>query len=295
MARIGDTPEQQRINDANESQRRRRVDDTKRLDQNRKSVAFTDVMQQQTQKKQSQKRNHQQASQKDARSEQDRPQERRLHKKAAVKDPRELARRAALARATKKSGTQVRNRDIDEAKSSELERSGELESSSETERDRVRADHDVDDRREAQHVDEQTTLNKVDPDQEEGGQFDEKQQKDGQSGQSEGQADGNAQAIAEASAAGGAAPTRIPDEIIQHIAKAIAVAAAKDGASEVMVQLKGAMFDGVTLKVAVRKGKVRCEFEGCDKTTRNLVESSKGQLMRALAKKGLELDILRAR
>ena len=62
-----------------------------------------------------------------------------------------------------------------------------------------------------------------------------------------------------------------------------------------MVQLKGAMFDGVTLKIAIRKGKVRCEFEGCDRLTQNLVESSKGQLMRALAKKGLELDILRAR
>ena len=34
---------------------------------------------------------------------------------------------------------------------------------------------------------------------------------------------------------------------------------------------------------------------GRDRTTRNLIESSKGDLMRALAKKGLELDILRAR
>ena len=83
--------------------------------------------------------------------------------------------------------------------------------------------------------------------------------------------------------------------MIREIAKAIAIAAASDGKSEVMIQLKGPMFEGVTLKVGLRKGKVRCSFDGCDRNTRNLIDASKGELMRALSKKGLELDILRAR
>jgi hypothetical protein len=47
--------------------------------------------------------------------------------------------------------------------------------------------------------------------------------------------------------------------------------------------------------VSSKAGKVRCSFEGCERTTRNLIESSKGDLMRALAKKGFELEILRVK
>ena len=52
------------------------------------------------------------------------------------------------------------------------------------------------------------------------------------------------------------------------------------------------------LAVSVRLeslGKVRCVFEGCDKQLGNLIESSKGELMRQLGKRGLELDILRVK
>jgi hypothetical protein len=295
MARIGDTPEQQRINEANESQRRSRVDNTKRVDQNRKSVAFTEVMKQKTQRDQNQQHRSKQASQKDTLLVEKKPGEQLKRMKQAQKGPRELARRAALARAGKQAGKKVRNQDIDEGKQADGERSVELETVGETDRERVRNEHRVDEHQETQKAEELLGQSRIDSEQDGQSQSDQKKQQEHQSGQSDGQPDPQAAAVLAASETKGANPSRLPEEVIRHIAKAIAVAAAKGGTSQVFVQLKGAMFEGVTLKVALRKGKVRCEFEGCDKTTRNLVESSKGELMRALAKKGLELDILRAR
>ena len=295
MARIGDTPEQQRINEANEAQRRSRVDQTKKVDQNRKTMAFTEVMQQKTQREQNQKKNAQQTEQKDSRQMARQPNEQLRKAKQVIKNPRELARRAALARAAQSSGKKTRNADIDSGKRAEGERMGELETISDTDRERLVNERNTDERVEAKNSEEQVGLSRIERDQDAQGQSDKKKQEEQHSGQSEGQADPQAAAIAASSEAKGASPTRLPEEVIRHIAKAIAVAAAKGGASEVMIQLKGSMFEGVTLKVGLRKGKVRCEFEGCDRNTKNLVEASKGELMRALAKKGLELDILRAR
>ena len=295
MARIGDTPEQQRINEANEAQRRSRVDQSKKVDQNRQTMAFSEVMKQKTQKDQSQKKSAEQSVRSDAETNQRKPNEKLRRSKEMLKNPRELARRAALARAAKKTGNKVRNADIEDGKRAEGERAGELETVSETDRERVRNERNVDEHFETKKADELLSLQRVEREQDGEGQSDKKKQEEQHSGQSDGQPDPQAAAITAASEAKSAGPARLPEEVIRHIAKAIAVAAAKGGASEVFVQLKGAMFEGVTLKVGVRKGKVRCEFEGCDRNTRNLVEASKGQLMRALAKKGLELDILRAR
>jgi hypothetical protein len=90
-------------------------------------------------------------------------------------------------------------------------------------------------------------------------------------------------------------PTKIPTEILEHIAKSVAVAAAADGKIALAISLKGTMLDGVTVHVTANKGKVRCVFEGCDKQLGNLIESSKGELMRQLGKRGFELDILRVK
>ena len=294
MARIGDTPEQQRVNDANEAQRRRRVDQSKKLDQNRKSVAFSDVMQQKTQQEKNQKRNSQRAADKDTRSRQAQPQQQSRNAKGLIKSRRELAKRAAVSHAAAKGGARARNVDVEAGKRAEVDRYGEIESAAETERERIQ-NTTLEEQSELLLTEEGGLGGglEIDPDRERSS--DEDKQQEQNSGQHEGQPEPQALTVEATGSSTSEGGKRLPDIVIREIAKAIAVAAASDGKSEVMIQLKGPMFEGVTLRVGLRKGKVRCSFDGCDRNTRNLIDASKGELMRALSKKGLELDILRAR
>jgi len=294
MARIGDTPEQQRVNDANEAQRRRRVDQSKKLDQNRRNVAFADVMQQKTQQERNQKRNSQRAAAKDTRNQQTQPQQQTRNAKGLLKSRRELAKRAAVSQAAAKGGTRARNVDVEAGKKAEVDRYGEIDSAAETDRERVK-NATLEEQSEILLTEEGVHGSGLDIDPDRERSSDDDRQQEQQSGQHEGQPEPQMLTVEATGSSTSEGGKRLPDIVIREIAKAIAVAAASDGKSEVMIQLKGPMFEGVTLRVGLRKGKVRCSFDGCDRNTRNLIDASKGELMRALSKKGLELDILRAR
>lgn len=291
MARIGDTPDQQRINEQNESQRQRRVDETKRGDESRRQQAFNEVMTQKVAKKTNDNKNAKDATKEQAQTKGQEKKVLRTVRKQA-KSPAELARRAALARAAKGNMTAVRGKDVDKGKVKDNERSTELDNIRDNDRERQVKDVRQDDLKEAQKSDDQVYV-KVDPDAE--GKQGQQQQGRRDRGGGEGSEQEGASGVAAAEGRRGANQARLPQALVEAIAKSIAIAAAIDGTAEVVVQLQGTMLEGVTLKVGNRKGKIRCTFLGCDKHTGNLIESSKGELMRALAKKGLELDILRVR
>ena len=292
MGGIGETNTDRRIREMNEQQLRKKVDTEVRVDKGRRENAFTEVMSQKLQKEQPKQNARKQA---EHGTTGDKGAEGRQAKtQRQVVDPRKMAklkRQAAMSRLGIATQAKGGKKSLEKTKGQESERVNELDRNNEDDVRRADREGRAEDVREGHKADEKLTV-RADPDAVQGqGQ----QQKQTDAGTGGDQSNQDSAAIASTEGAKGAAGTKLPQEMLEAIAKAVAVAFAKDGKTEMQIALKGPMLEGVTLRVSARKGKVRCIFEGCEKQTRNLIESSKGDLMRALSKKGFDLDILRVR
>lgn len=82
---------------------------------------------------------------------------------------------------------------------------------------------------------------------------------------------------------------QIPPELLEKLVSTVYLAVTEKGLKEFQIELKDGPLKGGFLKISADKGKVALSFSGLDPATRNLVESSKGDLMRRLEKKGLSL------
>jgi len=288
MGRIGDSPDEQRIAEINEAQFRARADEKKRLEAEKHGKAFESVMRDRVSREQGEALTRKTETRSEGEQKVRQDEGLAKHLKKLPKSDAELSRRAALAKASGDGMATVRNQRIDQQKGAEGERIRELDRSREDERTRIDDDvrHEALD--EAHRAEDAPVVVALDPD-------DRPSQKQSRR-EGEGEGGERAEGVAAAEGAKGAAGAKLPQQLLDAIAKSIAVAATASGTTEVRVELKGTMLEGVLLKVSVKKGgKLTCSFENCDKQTANLIEASKGDLMRSIAKKGLELDILRVR
>ncbi|MCC7380697.1 MAG: hypothetical protein IT384_02650 [Deltaproteobacteria bacterium] len=301
MSRVGENSDEQRIREMQETELRQRADQEKRTDQERVTKSFQEVMAQRAQREQA-KQTTRKEGEKGAAEQGGREDPKNASRNlkgrpgADTRSAETLQRRAAMAHALQGSLTGARSTMGSEVRKAESERVTDLSRKGDEEKERVDRDRDREDVREArsdlQRKEEQQSLDRtaVDPD-------DRRREDRGQDRKGDGQGEQpRGEGVAKAD---GPRPsqqmTRIPPEIIEALAKQIQVALAADGRTELAIALKGSLFDGVTLHVSAKKGKVKCTFEGCDKQLSNLIEASKGDLMRQLSKRGLELEILRAR
>jgi hypothetical protein len=301
MSRV-ENSDDQRIREMQETELRQRADREKRGEQERVSKSFQEVMQQRAGKQASQTAAEKQTQQRGpAKGEQGASA--RGEAQAGAQSARageQLARRAALAsqalhgqmhKARAEMNTDHRRADND--------RSADLVQRSDDEREMQVADQDKADLKDRELEEGRAELQTAERKQEAaaGDPFDatRERQKRNQGGGQKDEREGKAENVAKADASRGPNAPRLPPEIVEAIAKSIQVALAGDGKTEISIALKGPMLDGVTLTVTARKGKVRCTFEGCDKQTAALIESSRGELMRQLSKRGLDLDYFKAK
>ena len=297
MGRIGDSSDEQRIREMNEAQFRKKADNEKKSDQERRAKAFNEVMGTKQRQEAARRDGKKQASAKQAEQQGQKTQQPAVRRALGQKpqSPAELARRAAMAKAARGGMLKTRNVDIGKGKKAEFERVADIDVGSEGDREKVdkgvRSDERAEEMRDAQKNEEVIELN-VDPDAQ--GDRRQHQERREREGKGSDQRDG-AQGVAGTGGPRAAHQVKLPTAVLEAIAKAVALAFAADGKTEMHIALKGDMLEGVTLKVSARKGKVRCSFEGCDRNTKNLIESSRGELMRQLGKRGMELDILRVR
>lgn len=88
-----------------------------------------------------------------------------------------------------------------------------------------------------------------------------------------------------------AAKERIPPQVLQAVVDSIH-SHSQHGMNDFMVQLKDDMLGGGSVRVSMQGGKMKVVFTMKDPTSKNLLESSKGKLMRMFEMKGLALESL---
>jgi hypothetical protein len=299
MARIGDSPDDQRINEMNEAAYREQADRNKRTEQDRTTKSFNQVMQDRARNDQAkivgQKATAKPEAEKKSAAD---PKKQQAGARPRPGDKGELGKRAAMSSLAMQGNlTKGRSKMGEASRDLEAKRGDELSRAGDDDRERVDKDTDRDERDVVRRSDEQQAQAKQSYQGDPGQTLERGLERDGRRGGGQGhrEEEGRAEGVGAVEGPKAAHTVKIPQEILEHIAKAVAVATAADGRAEVVVDLKGTMLEGVTLKVSAKAGKVRCTFEGCDRNTRNLIESSKGELMRQLGKRGLELEILRAK
>lgn len=111
--------------------------------------------------------------------------------------------------------------------------------------------------------------------------------------------DGSAAAIQKAKQSESAAPAQsakaahevkqIPPELLEKLVSTVFLAVNQKGMREFQIELKEGVLSGAFLKISAEGGKVTLKFSGLDADKKNLIESSKGELMRRLSGKGLAL------
>jgi hypothetical protein len=85
---------------------------------------------------------------------------------------------------------------------------------------------------------------------------------------------------------------QIPPELLEKLVSTVYLAVTEKGLKEFQMEMKDGPLAGAFLKISADNGKVSLKFSGLDTNTKNLVEASKGDLLRRLAKKGLTLGKL---
>lgn len=293
MAKIGDdSSDNQRIREVNEAELRNRIDREKRDQEVRVTKTFNQVMQDKSKRASAQKAGKL-AANKDAGKEA--LKEKQVLNSLLKKSPKDaatLARRAALSHAMQSSLSKTRSSSSDELQRAQVDRSEDLIKKTDDdrelrdrdlheteERDTLRAEErDVEHRRlhaGADNVSDQRAeeRNGRRRDRDRGGEEDPRK----------------AEGVQAAEAARGPHVPRISQEVIEKLVSAIYSAHTADGRTEMQIDLKGTMLEGVRLTVSAHNGKVRCNFDGCDRETKNLLEASKGALMRGLSKRGMTL------
>jgi hypothetical protein len=82
---------------------------------------------------------------------------------------------------------------------------------------------------------------------------------------------------------------QIPPELLEKLVSTVYLAVTEKGLKEFQIELKDGPLKGCFLKISADNGRVALKFSGLDAQTKNLIEASKGDLMRRLGKKGLSL------
>jgi hypothetical protein len=85
---------------------------------------------------------------------------------------------------------------------------------------------------------------------------------------------------------------QIPPELLEKLVSTVYLAVTEKGLKEFQIELKDGPLQGGFLKISADGGKVSLAFSGLGANERALLESSKGELMRRLGKKGLTLGRL---
>lgn len=298
MSRINDNDDQ-RIREMQEADLRTRKDLEKKDNDSRLTKSFQEVMQQRTQQK-----NAQQIKQKDQSKEQSgetkkeeksfaETMARRLPKQAA-----DLQKRAALSKAMAQGMESKRSVDSQKLREAEAERGEDMVKKADDDKDRLDKDLRAESDSDAKRADDSEATFKKQT-----AEAEARAERENNEGRSRGRQENNgkddnqsqrAKGVEAASAAkADPAQKTIPPEVIEAMVNAIQKAVTADGRTEMHVELKGSMFNGVKLKVKTERGKVSCTFEGADRELKNLLESSKGALMRGLQKRGLTLTSLK--
>jgi hypothetical protein len=294
MSRIDDS-DNQRIREMQEQELRARKDAEKKDADSRISKSFQEVMRERTQKQTAQKAASSQQQQHGKAQEKAQAEQGSFAQQLLKRLPKEgadLQKRAAMSRAMASNMSASRSQDAQKAREAEADRVDDLVKKADDDKERVEKEAREEGERETQRAEERDAkFHKVEAEPEDrGGQKDRHPQKRHDSGHGEKRAEGTA-AVKETKQE--AAPRGIPPEVMEKIVSAIHKASHADGRTELQVELKGTMLEGVRLKVRADRGKVSCTFEGADKELKNLLESSKGALMRSLEKRGLTLTSLK--
>jgi hypothetical protein len=82
---------------------------------------------------------------------------------------------------------------------------------------------------------------------------------------------------------------QIPPELLEKLVSTVFLAVNQKGMREFQIELKDGVLAGAFLRITADGGKISLKFSGLDAQNKNLVESSKGELMRRLSGKGLQL------
>ena len=85
---------------------------------------------------------------------------------------------------------------------------------------------------------------------------------------------------------------QIPPEMLEKLVSTVYLAVTEKGLKEFQMEFKDGPLAGAFVKISAENGKVALKFSGLDTNTKNLVEASKGDLLRRLEKKGLSLSRL---
>lgn len=292
MSRVNS--DEQRIQELNETQLRQQKQLEKRDQEERTTRSFNQVMSERTQREQAQVLTRKEAAREEQSAKPRAEVQAQVARERTPQTPLESARRAALFREQDTGLAQRRSAHLSGAKEAESTRSSQLVERAEEERELRDREVRRDDLKDAQETEERFFAARTEGEDPRSLALPPVERDKGGRGKQSSRDEAAPVEEAKAKGAGGAGADRIPVELLERIVGAIHTATL-DGRTEVVVSLQGTMLDGVTLRVANKKGKIRCTFEGCDKHTKNLIEASKGELMRALARKGLELDILRVK
>jgi hypothetical protein len=83
---------------------------------------------------------------------------------------------------------------------------------------------------------------------------------------------------------------KIPEEILKKLVDAIYVGVNEKGLHTFRMDMKDGVLQGGSIEITVDAGKIKLTFGGLEGHTRNMVDASKGDLMRRMEKRGLTLD-----
>jgi hypothetical protein len=295
MSRVDDN-DNQRIREMQENELRTRKDLEKK-DADAKIVkSFEQVMRERNQRENVQQQTAAQHHAKDTKGKEAEKQQESFAQQLLKKMPKnagDLQKRAAMSRAMAQGLQSNRSSESQKLREAESERVDDLMKKADDEKDIREKDMREEMATESKRAEEKDAkFHKIDADQEnrEREKNERNPQRRGDSGRGERKAD----AIeAPQAAQQQQQPRGIPREVVESIVNAIQAATHADGRTEMQVELKGSMLEGVRLKVRSQGGKVSCTFEGCDRELKNLLESSKGALMRSLEKRGLTLTSMK--
>lgn len=288
-----DNNDNQRIKEMQEAQFRKKVDAEKKDQQARVTRSFNEVMSDKSRRKMAQQsvQNQQASEETQARGKRVLDQVRAQAKD--TKQPAELARKAALSRATHGHLSKKRAVDGQEAQVAVNERVEDLVSKNEEDVNRIDKEIDREEELDTQRTEEQQYEHKAEnaqPDRVDADGRGNKQQ--GRDRQGEGREERQAEGVEAAEGPRAAHHVKLPSDLIQKIVARLFQAISGDGRTSLQLDLKGDGLDGVTLKVASENGRVSCSFEGCSPELKTALRKGKPALTRALAKRGLKLVTL---
>jgi hypothetical protein len=189
-----------------------------------------------------------------------------------------LARGQADTEKAQASNQQVRTEGKDSDRVEQADRQQETAQADDVERAHTDGDRDV------QQAQSQTTQRAERDRVEADGERQKKQQPQQQQGGERG-----ADAVKETAGPARHDVQQISPALLEKLASTVFLAVNERGLKEFQIELKDGPLQGAFVKISADKGRVALSFSNVDAQTANLLEASKGDLMRRFDKKGLQL------